>query len=612
MGTQERRAGPGRDRRSDRLVGMEAAGPASPRLLMEEVRFGVSHDSVEVAVTLSRGSLRFTGIRADKGGSQPTWQLAAAATVDSIQQHLQHSTTAQPAPQVQLLDIATAITGTGQEVILAAIRLVDDSRQTNLLGSSLVRNDRCSTAVAAALDAVNRRLVRFIPPVTGPPPSAVAPRTEERAPSEPAPALRRERIQLPVEASPARPVAPPDEPPVEPMESIVPVLTEEAESGSNGSDKPSVVLPEIDLSLEGSDGEPGPNGADKAETEESETEAGFEVLTFPTLLRADLALAVEISPTSVRAVAVEAEGRVLAEERRPSRATSESEQTLEAAIEAARAVVAALNSSADRLAAIGVTMPGRLRPSDGVCVSCGDFPAWREVSLAAPFSAAFDLPVSLIGTTQAAALAETRFGSAQGLSNLLFVRIGIDIDIAVISNGRPLMLNEASPGQVGHMVVAPGGPRCSCGEIGCWQAVAGREALVARAVHDIGSGVPSALSAAAGNRPGAVTPALICQIAASGDGVARNALEETGRYLALGLANLVTLFDPEAVIIDAMPAAVGVALRHAAEVALKASPRSHILSRCVLLAPALGDMGPALGAAAWAVQNHSRKPRVVA
>ena len=136
--------------------------------------------------------------------------------------------------------------------------------------------------------------------------------------------------------------------------------------------------------------------------------------------------------------------------------------------------------------------------------------------------------------------------------------------------------------------------------------------LVARAVHDIGSGVPSALSAAAGNRPGAVTPALICQLAASGDGVARNALEETGRHLALGLANLVTLFDPEAVIIDAMPSAVGAALRHAAEVALKASPRSHILSRCVLLAPALGDMGPVLGAAAWAAQSHSRKPRVVA
>ena len=614
MDTQERRAGPERDRRSDSLVGMEAAGPASPRLSVEEVRFGVSHDSVEVAVTLSRGSLRFTGIRADKGGSQPTWQLAAAATVDSIQQHLQHSTTAQPAPQIQLLDIATTTTGTGQEVIHAAIRLMDGNRQTNLLGSSLVRNDRCSTAVAAALDAVNRQLIRFAPPVTGPPPSAVVSRTEENAQDEFGPAPRRAHTRLPVEASPPRSVALPVEPPAEPMGPVVSLPAEEAETGPNGSDKPAVVPPEADLSLAGSDGEPGPNGADKTETEEpeSEAEAGFEVLTFPTRLRADLALAIEISPTSVRAVAVEAEGKVLAEERRPSRATSESELTLDAAIEAARAVVAGINSSADRLTAIGVTMPGRLRPSEGVCVSCGDFPAWREVSLATPFSAAFDLPVSLIGTTQAAALAETRFGSAQGLSNLLFVRIGIDIDFAVISNGRPLMLNEASPGQVGHMVVAPGGPRCSCGEIGCWQAVAGRESLVARAVHDIGSGVPSALSAAAGNRPGAVTPALICQLAASGDGVARNALEETGRHLALGLANLVTLFDPEAVIIDAMPSAVGAALRHAAEVALKASPRSHILSRCVLLAPALGDMGPVLGAAAWAAQSHSRKPRVVA
>jgi glucokinase len=273
------------------------------------------------------------------------------------------------------------------------------------------------------------------------------------------------------------------------------------------------------------------------------------------------------------------------------------------AVDAARAAIVSLNSSANRLSAVGVTMPGRLRLRDGVCVSCGDFPAWREVPISQTFVSALEMPVSLIGTTEAAALAESRFGAAQGLSSLLFVTVGIELDIAVIADGKPLMLGEAVPGQAGHMVVAPGGPRCSCGELGCWQAVAGRDALVARVVRDIGSGIPSAISAAVENRLSAVTPAVVCQMAAVGDSVAKNALEETGRFLALGIGNLITLFDPEAVILESAPAPVALELRRATEMAMKTSQRSHIFSRCVMLSPVLGDAARVLGAAAWAGQN---------
>ena len=66
---------------------------------------------------------------------------------------------------------------------------------------------------------------------------------------------------------------------------------------------------------------------------------------------------------------------------------------------------------------------------------------------------------------------------------------------------------------------------------------------------------------------------------------------------------LVETFDPEAIIVDAAPPLVGAALGHAAESALKTSRRAHLLSRCVLLSPALGDSAPVLGAAAWAGQH---------
>jgi predicted NBD/HSP70 family sugar kinase len=75
--------------------------------------------------------------------------------------------------------------------------------------------------------------------------------------------------------------------------------------------------------------------------------------------------------------------------------------------------------------------------------------------------------------------------------------------------------------------------------------------------------------------------------------------------LAVGLANLIALFDPEAVIVDCSPAQLGAALLQAAQTALKLSPRAQALARCALLSPQLGDAAPVLGAAAWASCNAS-------
>ena len=528
---QVNEAGPERSQGYDPRASVEAAGPAGPRLVMEEVRLRVAADSREAQVTLSLGSERIHGAAAERGGGSATWQLAAAATVAAIQQCLQQCSADQPTPRVRLADLAAATTGIGREVIHAAVTVTDGSSEVHLLGSALVRNDRCSTAVAAALDATSRRVGQFLYPL-----AALGPPAITMEPTSPAGEVGEHELAAAVAELAAEPIEAPAPAEEEPRRSAPPAL----------------------------------------------------------------ALGVEISPTSVRAAAVDAAGRILGEARRPSRASGEPEVTLGMALEAAREVVAGLDSDGHRLGGVGLAVPGRLRPEEGVCVSCGDFPGWREVQVATPFAQELGVPVSLIGTTQAAALAEVEFGVARGLANVVLVRVGADIEVAVISGGRPFAPDGCGLNQAGHMVIASDGPRCSCGESGCWQALAGREALASRVVRDIGRGVPTAIAAAVENRLGAITPALICRMAAAGDTVARAAVEETGRALAVGLGNLVTLFDPEAIIFARAPSAGGAAHRHAAEAALKASARARVFSRCVLLSPGLGDAAPVLGAAAWA------------
>ncbi len=573
MHTQAQQAGPGPRGETTPPPGLEAAGPAGPRLVIKEVGFRVGTEHLEARATLGLGAHAFSGSAAGRAGTDHIWKLAAAASVAALQQYLQQCAADPPTPQVQLVDIATLTTGIGQEIVHATVRLRHGSSETDLLGSALVRNDRCSTAVAAALDAVSRRLGRLGLPA----PSAQPGRFDqhESPPADPAfdPPVASDRPAGGNGAPPAARVEPDPAPAaaLDPTPSAEPQPSTVAEPALATSAGPVVSV---------ADPARGPGRA-------------------ATDVRSPV-LGIAISPTSIRAAAVSPSGEILAEARRPSPAGTEPQATLARACEAARDAIAGLNSSGRTLAAIGLAVPGRLSRDDGTCISCGDFPSWRDVHVVGPFADEFGLPIALVGPTEAAALAELRFGAARELSDILFVRVGMDIDLAVILDGRPLPLSQSGSGQAGHIIIEADGPRCVCGQTGCWQALANREALVARAVKALRSGDPSSLGAAVDNRYGAITPSLVARMASAGDAVARAAVDETGRYLAIGLANLVALFDPEAVVVDSAPAPVGIALLQAAEAALKSSPRAQALARCVLLSPELGDSAPVLGAAAWA------------
>jgi glucokinase len=314
-------------------------------------------------------------------------------------------------------------------------------------------------------------------------------------------------------------------------------------------------------------------------------------------------LGLGIGLTSISAAAIDPEGNPVVQVQRAAR-PADPENAVRALIEAAQEAVTRLNSHADRLGAVGLAAPGVLEPVAGICVSCHEFPLWRDVQLARPMVEELNLPVELLGAAQAAALAETRFGAARGLSEVLFVHVGTDIVAAVVSGGRLLAAGPAGGRGVGHLAIEPEGPLCQCGAVGCWAALAGQEALVSRVVEAIEEGARTTLGTSSNGRRAAITPAAICKAAAAGDQAARAALEQTGKYLALGLGNLITMFDPEAVILESTPSTVGAALRRVVESALKASPRASAFSRCVLLSPELGEHAAALGAAAWMARTE--------
>ena len=147
------------------------------------------------------------------------------------------------------------------------------------------------------------------------------------------------------------------------------------------------------------------------------------------------------------------------------------------------------------------------------------------------------------------AVGEQRAGAAAGAAEALVVTLGTGIGAGIITGGQLLHGANSFAGEPGHMVVDPNGPPCPCGQRGCWERFASGASL-GRLGRDAAEG--GRLDAAvelAGGDPEAVRGEHVTAAARAGDAEAQAVLDTLARWIALGLANLVTILDPSIIVI---------------------------------------------------------------
>ncbi len=149
--------------------------------------------------------------------------------------------------------------------------------------------------------------------------------------------------------------------------------------------------------------------------------------------------------------------------------------------------------------------------------------------------------VALENDGDAAALAEAGWGAGRNRSRLIYVTVGTGIGGGIVLDGKLYRGVDGAHPEVGHHVVDPAGPECSCGFRGCWESLAAGPAMVAW----LEAHAPAAYL----HRPG-ITARKICELAQDGDEVALQAVEHEAFYLGLGLANLINLFTPDAIVLS--------------------------------------------------------------
>jgi glucokinase len=167
------------------------------------------------------------------------------------------------------------------------------------------------------------------------------------------------------------------------------------------------------------------------------------------------------------------------------------------------------------------------------------------------------LPTSVDNDGNAAAWAEARFGAGAGCDDLVLVTVGTGIGGGLVLDGRLYHGEHGFAGELGHLIVAPDGDRCACGNRGCLEAMASGSTL-GRLGRDAAAAHPgSRLAALADRAGGLVTGEVVFAAASEGDKLALALFERVGHWLGVGIASLVTIFDPDLVVIGGGVAATG-------------------------------------------------------
>lgn len=208
----------------------------------------------------------------------------------------------------------------------------------------------------------------------------------------------------------------------------------------------------------------------------------------------------------------------------------------------------AIKEAPQNVSGIGIVVRGPVKMKEGISVFAPNI-GWRNMPLKSIVEEKFGIPTYIVNDVRAMALGEFHMGKAKDVVNMIFLKVGYGIGSAILINGRIYTGASDSAGEIGHTTIDVAGPQCSCGNYGCFEALASEKALVNFVVKAIKEGTDSIVYQMAEGMLDSVTPEMIYEAAKLNDDLAVSTLRIIGRYLGIGIANIINTFNPELILI---------------------------------------------------------------
>lgn len=313
---------------------------------------------------------------------------------------------------------------------------------------------------------------------------------------------------------------------------------------------------------------------------------------------------VDLGGTFIKAGVVDEEGRILSRvkidtqyARGPDAVVSRIALAASKAVERARLTWARIN-------AVGLGAPGIFEPVTGVVSICPNMPELAGMELTGQVRERIGrkhVKVFLDNDANLAAFAEYWVGSDGDTRDLVLFTLGTGIGGGIILKGDIWRGSWGVAGEIGHMNLFPDGVRCGCGNHGCLEAYASAPALARRFREAVAAGRPSSLAPLLARRD-MVTAKDIARAAADGDRTCRELIEETGRFLGVGVMNMLHILNVERVIFAGGMSAAGEMLLEPIRAEARRRTLPLAMRNVEIVFSRLGNDAGLIGAGGWAMR----------
>jgi glucokinase len=260
-----------------------------------------------------------------------------------------------------------------------------------------------------------------------------------------------------------------------------------------------------------------------------------------------LYLGVDIGGTKVQCSLVWESGEIIGREKCPTPRKGGPERVVAAIEKCMDDMVRKGGVNQGDLTAIGIAVPGVVDPDRGLVVKAPNMKL-TGVDLGALLKARFGLPIIIGNDGNFGALGETWLGSARNAKSALYICVGTGIGSGLVQRGRLWRGARDSAGEIGHMIMQLGGPKCGCGALGCFEALASRTAIERDLRDAISSGRKSVLLELAGGDLSVIRSGMIRKALEVEDELVCEVMRRASEVLGYACLNVRHLIDPEAIV----------------------------------------------------------------
>lgn len=254
------------------------------------------------------------------------------------------------------------------------------------------------------------------------------------------------------------------------------------------------------------------------------------------------AIGVDIGGTNIKVVLVSEEGDILTSvtEPTPTGPDVSSDKIKNLLIKILKDILLKNN-----IIGIGFGVAGLIDRKNGVAIGSPNIPVINGFPVKKTFEEEFSLPIVVENDANTYAYGEKWVGTGKDIDNFALLTLGTGVGGGIIYKGE---LFEGTA-EIGHMVIEPQGRLCTCGSFGCLESYTSGRAIIDRTISSLEKGTKSILKECCDGNFYKITPVHVYKAAFEGDNLSREVFREVGQYLGIGIANVVNIFGPDAVIL---------------------------------------------------------------